>query len=340
MKKSRLLAVFFLFISLGPAVFAQPSEKAGGISDSDLQQGYESFRNKDWTSATMFLRKAISYHSNMTDGNYFMLIKSEIYSGEYKMAQSDCEKFLSLFPQSVYEKHVKYQNGRMLHLLGKNEDAVFVLSDFCRQYSDDELYPLALYWVAESFYDEYNFDSADGIYKRIVSDFPGCEKTMDSQYKIDLIAQRSREEKLLYLLKSIGEENLSTREEYERQIKIYEIQDKLGLNRQVIDLQTKIDELEAALAKQDSVPNGNFSGNPAYEDALNSEKVAVAENKNLTEETPAEKKELLEDVSGKSFIIVKNPLSQDIEALKRKAKQLQFLLDEQNFDEQNENGEK
>ncbi|MDY2843236.1 MAG: hypothetical protein SOT81_04540 [Treponema sp.] len=351
MKRFHLLAAFFLIFSFCPGVFALDSGVSNGISDSDLRQGYESFRNEDWISATMFFRKAVSSASNVTDENYFMLIKSEIYSGEYKMAQSDCEKFLSLFPLSVYANHVQYQNGRMLHLLEKNEDAVLALSDFCRQHYDDELYPLALYWIAESFYDEYNFDSAQGIYKRIVSEFPDCEKSRDSQYKLDLIAQRAREEKLLYLLKVIGEENLSTREEYERQIKIYELEDKLGLNRQVIDLQARIDELEETLAEKNSV-SANPSDEKSYSDSENqnsdknsdSRKFDVAADLNsAAEEFSKSENESSESVrlaDESSFNIRKNSVAQDLAALKKKAKQLQYLLESQNFDEQNLNGEK
>lgn len=229
MRLSFHLFAAFVFISLSLCVPCF----AGGISEnaeSSTKQGYEAFKNEDWSSAAMFLRKAVSLPQNATDENYFMLIKSEIYSGEYKMAEEDCGKFLSLFPLSSYVPHIQYQKGRMLHLLGKNEDAVLALSDFCSQHYDNELYPLALFWIAESFYDEYNFDSAKGIYGRIVSDFPNCEKVRDSQYKLDLIAQRAREEKLLYLLKMLGEENLSTREEYERQLKSFRMQEKVDQN--------------------------------------------------------------------------------------------------------------
>ena len=349
MKRFHLLAVFFLVFSFCPGVFAQVSGVSNGISDSDLRQGYASFRNEDWISATMFLRKAVSSALNLTDENYFMLIKSEIYSGEYKMAQSDCEKFLSLFPLSVYASHVQYQNGRMLHLLGKNEDAVLALSDFCRQHYDDELYPLALYWIAESFYDEYNFDSAQGIYKRIVSEFPGCEKSADSQYKLDLIAQRAREEKLLYLLKVIGEENLSTREEYERQIKIYEMQDKLGLNKKVIDLQNRVDELEGLLAEKNSVPLNSSSGENDGKILKNSDSGKTTEEKtnSISDGNSAENSEKSNENGGTVQISAEfssnrreNSATQDIEVLKRKARQIQYLLENQKIDSQNLNGEK
>lgn len=222
--KSFRLYLFILLISLGSAGFAQVNSVSGDADSSNfsLLQGYEAFKNEDWNTASMFLRKAVSLSVNSTAENYFMLIKSGIYSGEYKMAQEDCDRFLEKFPLSAYVPYVQYQNGRLLHLLGKNDDAVIVLSDFCKNHYDDELYPLALFWTGECFYDEYNFDLAKGLYERLVSEFPDSAKVSEARYKLDLISQRSREEKLLYLLKVIGEENLSTREEYERQLRIYQ----------------------------------------------------------------------------------------------------------------------
>lgn len=278
-----LLALFFLIFSFYSGL---PAQQVYSASYSDVQRGYEAFRNEDWISASLFLRKAVSSSSNATDENYFMLIKSEIYSGEYKMAQEDCQKFLSLFPLSVYAKYIQYQNGRMLHLLGKNDEAVVALGDFCRQNYDDELYPLALYWIAEAFYDEYNFGPAKGLYKRLVSDFPNCEKVSDSLYKLDLIAQREREEKLLYLIKAISEENLSTREEYERQLKAYEMQKKLDANQkqnqkqQVSMMQTKKLEndnktatklSESKLQDKKNIPSAETSSDSVSSDSVSSE---------------------------------------------------------------------
>ena len=272
------------------SVFAKttPSES------ENLSRGYDAYKMEDWASAVFYLKKAVASSSTATEENYFMLIKSEIFAGEYKQAHADCELFLEQYPFSRYAPYIKYQDGRLLHLLGKNERAILFLSDFCHEYQGHELYPLALFWIAESFYDEYNFDSARGIYSRIVSDFSTSDYVADAEYKLALIERRNREEKLLYLLKVTGEENLSTREEYERQIKIYEAEDKIGLKKQLVDAQNRISELEAVIASDEQAKK---------------------------------------DASGKYLA--------DIEKLKLKAQKIQFLLEEQSIEaEENKAGGK
>ena len=341
MKKILVLVIFSLF-SLCSA-FSQPAgrTKVSSVDSANLKQGAEAYKNEDWVSAIFFLRKVVSVPGGVNDENYFMLIKSEIYAGEYRQAQIDCEKFLDSFPTSPYSEYVKYQNGRMLHLLARNEDAILFLSDFCHQNTDSDLFPLAIFWIAESFYDEYCFDSARGLYERIVRDFPACERAPQAQYKLDLIERREREEKLLYLLKVIGEENLSTREEYERQLRVYALEDENGVKRSLLEAQARIAELEALL---EEVP-------PAEELAVVEEPVAepVVEAVKTNEKAPLVTKpqnpvvNVVQSVSESSIRVKQNGTGQGtsafkntsdatrevgVQALKRKAKQLQYLLDE------------
>jgi tetratricopeptide (TPR) repeat protein len=245
MKRSVCFFCFVLaaavFSPLGAAPVPRPAD------DVALVQGYESYRRADWTSAMMFLRRAVMTPSNSTVDTWYMLIMSEMYAGEYKTAEADCEQFLKTYSGSSYAANILYQKGRALHLLGQNDQAVLSLSDFCHAYGDNELYPSALYWIAESFYAEYNYDSARALYERIVSDFPGDAKAPDAQYRIETIDQRSREEKLLYLLKVTGEEYLASKEEYERQLRQYKTEDLVGVRRQLSEAQARIADLEARL---------------------------------------------------------------------------------------------
>lgn len=307
------LLMFILIFSLCGFLCAEPLSEN---FDSAARQGYEALRNEDWTSAAVFLRKAVSVPMDSTDENYFMLIKSEIYSGEYKMAQEDCERFLEKFPLSIYVPHVQYQNGRMLHLLGKNDEAVIALGDFCKQHYDEELYPLALFWIAEAFYDEYNFGSAKGLYARLVNEFPNSAKAKDAQYKLDLIAQRAREEKLLYLLKVIGEENLSTREEYERQLKVYQTEKEYGNKseneNEIAALQARISELETLLAEKNGEKSGSDEKASASVQMVNEPSLHLIRKKNYSE-------------------------NKDSEALKQKSEQIPYM---QNIIDDKTDGEK
>ena len=163
----KFVLVSFLSLFSFFFVFSQAGTKLSSLERSNLKQGADAYKNEDWTSAIFFLRKVVSVPGNANDETYFMLIKSEIYAGEYRQAQNDCEKFLEQFTFSPYSDYVKYQNGRLLHLLARNEDSILALSDFCHQNPESDLYPLALFWIAEAFYDEYNFESARGLYERV-----------------------------------------------------------------------------------------------------------------------------------------------------------------------------
>ncbi len=253
MNKKSLFLVFFAAIFAFSSFSQAATGKNSESQRANLRQGADAYKNEDWVSAMFFLRKGVSTPTGANDENMFMLIKSEIYAGEYKQAQIDCENFLTKYTFSPYMEYVQYQNGRLLHLLARNEDAIISLSDFCHQNTESQLYPLALFWIAEAFYDEYNFESARGLYQRVVSDYTGSEKAPQAQYKLDLIERRAREEKLLYLLKVIGEENLSTREEYERQLRVYALEDEHGVRRSLIEAQSRIAELEEQLDSGDMV---------------------------------------------------------------------------------------
>lgn len=273
--------ISFVFISILSCAFVFSN------NDDFLLDGYESYRKNDWSSAMFFFRK--QGINNIQEEPMYMLIMSEIYGGDYKSALSDSEFFLNKYPDSRYVPYIQYQKGRCLHFLSRNEDCILVLSDFCHQNPDSEMYAAALYWIAEAFYSEYNFDSALALYERIVVDFSNDEKAFDARYRIEMIEQRQREEKLLYLLKVTGEENLAVREDYERQLRLYKAEDKMGLKKQLNEAQLRIQSLEKLLS----------------EERYNSELLREKAENNVEKKDP------------------------EVEALKIKAKQLQFLLDEQ-----------
>lgn len=352
LKRVVLAAVFSVFSVFCCFPQGAAKSKLSSAESANLKQGADAYKNGDWTSAIFFLRKVVSVPGSVSDENLFMLIKSEIYAGEYRQAQNDCEKFLSQFAASPYAEYVSYQNGRLLHLLARNEDAILTLSDFCHQNQESELYPLALFWIAEAFYDEYNFESARALYDRIVNDFSACEKAPQAQYKLDLIERREREEKLLYLLKVIGEENLSTREEYERQLRVYALEDENGVKRSLIDAQARIAELEALLEQGGYEESGLFDANqeqtalqPETGTAPAEKKPAAAKDEKSGISKPKDPAvHVIQSVSEPSFRVKQTKTGQgitavksadeaeknaDVQTLKRKAKQLQYLLEEQ-----------
>lgn len=237
--KRTIFATLCLFLISGFCVVTLALAQADN-GDMALLQGYDAFRNEDWVSSLFFFRKAVS-SSDAPEETWYMLILSEMFAEEYDSAVKSCNQYVAKFPSGEYYSFALYQRGRALYNLGLYDESVAQLTEFCHLYPDHEMYASALFWIAESFFDEYNYSAAKVLYERVVSDFPRDAKAVDSQTRLRTIGQAEREEKLLYLLRVTGEEYLAAREEYERQLRQYQSQDSMGLYSQ---LQKSTQELE------------------------------------------------------------------------------------------------
>lgn len=240
------LAAFLAVLALGLPFSAAAQSSESSLAGSAFVQGAKAFGAGEWMSSIFLLRKAVAYSENNNAETWYMLITAEMYAGEYKNAFQDCESYLIDFSDSPYVSHVLYHKGRSLFCMGEFEKSVLTLSDFCHQYQEHEMYPSALYWIAESFFAGYNYDDAKLLYQTIVNEYPDDAKAVAAQYRIETIAQSSREEKLLYLLKETGEEYLAAKEEYERQLKYAGAENSGDVRRRILDLQKKNAELEKA----------------------------------------------------------------------------------------------
>ena len=240
-KKCTVAAVIFASIFM----YASASESAS----SAFVEACKSYSRGDWSDAKFMLKKAVSYKENLNPDTYFMLIMAEVYDGDNKNALDDCNFFLDNFPDSLYYARVYYQKGKLLYSLGEYEKAVVVLSDFCHLYDQDELYSYALFYIGESLFAGYKYDEAGSVYERIVTEYPESPKTPAAQYRLETILQRGREEKLLYLLKQTGEEYLSAKEEYERQLRLYNSEAMDSTRQKLTAAQARNESLEKQVAE-------------------------------------------------------------------------------------------
>lgn len=320
--------IFSAFFSLGTfaqAPQAKPSSAKYSVSQEDaFLQGCEAFRNEDWISAMFFLKRAVTSKKYSTDEVHYMLIASEMSAGEYKMAEGDCANFLASFPKSAYAPFVQYQRGRALHYIGNNEQSILILSDFCHENVDSNLYPSALYWIAENFYAQYNYDSARALYERIVTEFPNDEKAADARRRLDSINQRNREEKLLYLLKVTGEEYLAAKEDYERQLKLYKTEDSMGLRKQLAAAQDRISELQKKLERQEYLNASNSAGTP---EVVYEENATIPLAQTDAAELFPDPSSSYENSTSNNGYLSEDP---DVEALKRKARHLENYMGNRN----------
>lgn len=207
-----------------------------------LGSAYKAYAAADYPSAVMLFRRALTDPQNESDSSLYMLVMAEILSKSYKAAYADMTYFLQNYPDSGYAPLIEYQQGRCLFFMGEYDKAVLALSDFCHQRPKHEMYPSALFWIAECFYAGYNFEQARPLYERIVDDFPKDAKAIEAKYRLDAINQRLREEKLLYLLQQTGESYLSSKENYEKALRRYELENAMGLSQQESDLDKLAEE--------------------------------------------------------------------------------------------------
>lgn len=231
LKKTILL---LLTLSMCTFLFAQNSSGVR-ISSLDstvlpntvLGDAFNAYKGGDYKSALFLFRKALSDRNNQNDNTLYMLIMAGMHAGEYKTAYADAEYFLESYPTSEYASLVKYQKGRALFYLKDYDKALIVLGDFCHGNPDNMMYPSALFFIGESFYLGYNFDKAESFYQRIVNEFPSDSKANDARYRLASINDKRREQKLLHMLQETGENYLSSREDYEKTVRRYELENSL-----------------------------------------------------------------------------------------------------------------
>lgn len=298
----KIIALFvFSFVLISFAV-------TQATTDDYLNKGLQAYKEGDWESAILLLKNAVSLPETSTPEVLYVLVMSEMFNGNYLDVLKDGKTFCNLYPESEYKVYVDYQMGRALHYLGKYVDSISVLQKFCADNQNNELFSSALFWMAESFYASYYFDEAKGLYERVVSDFPDSPKYVESLYRLDLIVQREKEEKLLYLLKVTGEEYISSKENYDRQIKQFNTEESIGLRNQ---LRIANDNLKKSQSELDIIREEKANLEAKYADLEKAYSELQVQIEQINLEKEAERLKSL----------------QDIEALKRKAQLIQDALD-------------
>lgn len=277
----KIIAISFLICIFLFSVFSSESATLA------FAEGCKAYSQGDWNSAKIMLKKAVSYPENLNADTYFLLIFSQINAGDNKGALEDCNFYLENFPNSLYYPNINYQKGKILYNLGEYEKAIIVLSDFCHQNENNELYPYALFYIGESLYEGFRYNDALEIYDRVVTEFPQCEKVPAAEYKIESILQRSREEKLLYLLKQTGEEYLAAKEDYEKQLRQYN-SESVALTRQKLqETQSRNEELEQQIEDlQTEIANLKTENENIKEDFLNEKAIQKTQQKDVPSQMP------------------------------------------------------
>lgn len=318
--KTFFAVCFALFLCAASLVQAQDTPRY--TYDEDLVYGLEAYKNKDWSNALFFLRKASGVKESSSEEVWLLMILTEMHVSDYYAVLRDADVFSRRFPSSRYIPHIEYQIQLARFGLGLYEESAEGFSAFAATYSDHPLLPSALFWAGESLYRQYEYARALPLYKRVVDEYPESSKYAESVYRIELLKQREREEKLLYLLRVTGEEAASAREDYERQVKLLQGEEALSLKRNVQKLEEKLAALQTSYEESrqqnealNTRVNELISENVQLtSDALKaSEALRTAQETARKETAPAQQKSLSEQ--DKMLI-----------ELKKKAKELEKLL--------------
>ena len=303
------------------ASFAQTQDASRYAYGEDLVYGLEAYKNKDWSNALFFLRKAAGVKESSSEEVWLLMILTEMHVGDYYAVLRDADVFSRRFPSSPYIPNIKYQIQLARFGLGLYEESAEGFSAFVSNYPDHPLLPSALFWAGESLYRQYEYARALPLYKRVIDEYPESPKYAESVYRIDLLKQREREEKLLYLLRVTGEEAAAAREEYERQIKKAESEETISLKRRVRALEEQLTALQTTYAEEKT-----------QKEELNAKILELSSaNEQLSAEISDSQKAAAELAAKKKAELLRQktqvPLSaEELAELKRKAAELEKLL--------------
>ncbi len=282
---------------------------AEDASSSAYLEACKAYSKGEWSSAELLLRKTVAYPQYDNADTNYMLITAQIYAGDEVSALKNTETFLKKYPKSIYVPRMQYTRGKLLYNLGEYEKSIIVLSDFCHQNESNDLYPSALFYIAESLYAGYKYDEAEALYEQIITSYPDSEKIGAAQFRVESIAQRSREEKLLYLLKQTGEEYLAAKEDYEKQLRLYNSEAINSTREKLLDAQQKNLELEEQIRELET----QISELKAEQAARSEQEQAVI--------VAAQKEDAFTQTSS---------AEEDLKLLKQKARLVQWLIEEEN----------
>jgi len=232
MKKLRLLfLICVLCICCVFCVFAQ-------ISDS-LLPVLEAYSRADYAQASMLCKKGMADKTISESDALYWLVLSDMSANNFASALNYSTEYLSMFGSGKGKAEIMYQRGRALFELNYKEDSIKQLYDFVKEYPNHDKVYFGLFWIAESLYSFKSYERAELFYRKVIDEYPASPKREASAYRLELIAQREREEELLQLLKVTHEESLKAAEENEKRVKRYE--------QAIQAYQKRILELEAQL---------------------------------------------------------------------------------------------
>ncbi len=243
MKKIVALCLFICLFS-GFCFSQTIDESQNSVSfGQDLIKGLESYKMGNWEDTLFFLKRTSEFQNASSDVVCFFVVMAEVNMRDFSSVHKDGLSFLEKFPNSAYFEEILYQTLYASFKLGMYEESINGFTKFMEEYPTNEKIDLAIFYTAESLYFMYEFENSRAMYNQLMINYPASAKYSDSKYRLELLEHREREDKLLYLLRVTGEEALSSKELYERQIKELQGEEAVMLRQRVLELENQNKDL-------------------------------------------------------------------------------------------------
>ncbi len=207
------------FIFINVLAFAQISN-----GNKIMESGLNNFSSGNYTPALGDFREIIlnSNYESLHGTAYYWIARCYMAQNLLDKAENNLDFFIQNFSENKLFPEAVYQKGRLLFRKGNYDSAIQIFYKFIESYSDHPSVSNSYFWVAESLYYLGHLDESKIIYSMIIREYPNSYKLETSKYKLSLITLKYRENELLKLIKISHEEYLKALEDFQRREKTYE----------------------------------------------------------------------------------------------------------------------
>ncbi len=208
-----------LFILINVYIFAQSLN-----GNKIMESGLNNFSSGNYTLALSDLRNIILNSNNeaLHGTAYYWIARCYMAQNLLGKAENNLDFFIQNFSDNNLYPDAVYQKARLLYRTGEYDSSVQIFYKFIESYGDHPYISNSYFWIAESLYSLGHLEEAKIIYSMIIREYPNSYKLEASRYKLSLITLKFRENELLKLLKISHEEYLRTLEDFQRREKTYE----------------------------------------------------------------------------------------------------------------------
>ncbi len=208
-----------IFIFINIYLFAQ--NRSG---NEIIKSGLTNFSKGNYTKALDDFREIILNNNfEFLQGTaYYWISRSYLAQNLLDKAENNLDFFLQNYSENKLYPDAVYQKGRLLFKKGKYDSSIQYFYKFIKSYPEHPYISNSYYWIAQSLYSLGHLEEAKSIFLMIIREYPNSYKLEASNYKLSLITLKFREKELLKLLKISHEEYLKALEDFQHKEKEYE----------------------------------------------------------------------------------------------------------------------